>query len=89
MAFLDPKQDSTFKYVFAEHPDVLIDMLNAILPLKVPIVSLEYLPPELLPRQTQKKTSIVDVQMQRQFEPPFYSGNAGCTSQKPSQTNVV
>ena len=61
MAFLDPKRDSTFKYVFAEHPDVLIDMLNAILPLKVPIVSLEYLPPELLPRQTQKKASIVDV----------------------------
>lgn len=61
MAFLDPKRDSTFKYVFAEHPDVLIDMLNAILPLKDPIVSLEYLPPELLPRQTQKKSSIVDV----------------------------
>ena len=61
MAFLDPKRDSTFKYVFAEHPDVLIDMLNAILPLRVPIVSLEYLSPELLPSQTKRKNSIVDV----------------------------
>ncbi len=61
MEFLDPKRDFTFKKVFAEHPDVLLDMLNAILPLEVPIASLQYFPPELLPGEEHQKVSVVDV----------------------------
>lgn len=61
MELLDPKKDLTFKRVFAENPDVLLDMLNSILPLEIPITKLEYLSPELLPVTTRQKISIVDV----------------------------
>ena len=32
--YLDPKADLTFKKVFGEHPDLIISLLNALLPLK-------------------------------------------------------
>ena len=32
--YLDPKADLTFKKVFGEHPDLVISLLNALLPLK-------------------------------------------------------
>ena len=31
--YLDPKADLTFKKVFGEHPDLVISLLNALLPL--------------------------------------------------------
>ena len=30
--YLDPKADLTFKRVFGEHPDLVISLLNALLP---------------------------------------------------------
>ena len=29
--YLDPKNDLTFKRIFGEHPDLLIDFLNALM----------------------------------------------------------
>lgn len=64
MRYLDPKADLTFKKVFGEHPDLVISLLNALLPLDDPeekIVSIEYLPAEMAPETPLKKNSIVDV----------------------------
>ena len=61
--YLDPKADLTFKKVFGEHKDLLVSFLNALLPLQPghEIVSIEYLPPELVPLNPDKKDTIVDV----------------------------
>ncbi len=74
MRYLDPKADLTFKKVFGEHPDLVISLLNALLPFDGPeeeIAEIEYLTPELVPETPLKKNSIVDVRckdkMGRQF----------------------
>ena len=73
MRYLDPKNDLTFKKIFAEHPHLLQSFLNAVLPLKPDqrIVSLQYLPAELTPQVPLFKHTIVDVrctdQLGRQF----------------------
>ena len=61
--YLDPKADLTFKKVFGEHPDLVISLLNALLPLNKgeEIESIEYLSPELVPENPLRKFSIVDV----------------------------
>ena len=61
--YLDPKADLTFKKVFGNHPDLLISLLNALLPLKEnqQIMSIEYLPTELVPVDPLHKDTIVDV----------------------------
>ena len=61
--YLDPKTDITFKKVFGEHPDLLMSLLNALLPLEDghEIESLEYLSNELISRTPLTKWSIVDV----------------------------
>lgn len=61
--YLDPKADLTFKKVFGEHKELLISFLNALLPLPEgkEVVSLEYLSPELVPVNPDKKDTIVDV----------------------------
>jgi predicted transposase/invertase (TIGR01784 family) len=63
MRYLDPKNDLTFKKVFGQHPHLLKSFLNALLPLQPgqQIVSLEYLPAELVPEIPLLKYSIVDV----------------------------
>lgn len=64
MRYLDPKADLTFKKVFGEHPDLVTSLLNALLPFETEdekIVSVEYLPAELVPETPLKKNSIVDV----------------------------
>ena len=63
MVYLDPKNDITFKKVFAEHPHLLISFLNALLPLEEggDIVSLEYTHPELLPIMPHQKNTVVDI----------------------------
>ena len=33
MKYLNPKADLTFKRVFGEHPDLVMSLLNALLPL--------------------------------------------------------
>lgn len=63
MRYLDPKADLTFKKVFGEHKDLLISLLNALLPLDGDglVDSVEYLPAELVPDLPMGKNSIVDV----------------------------
>ena len=63
MKYLDPKADLTFKKIFGRHPDLLISLLNALLPLgsDEQIESVEYLPTELVPELYEHKNSIVDV----------------------------
>ena len=62
--YLDPKADLTFKKVFGEHPDLVVSLLNALLPFKnenETITSVEYLPAEMVPENPLRKNSIVDV----------------------------
>lgn len=49
MKYLDPKADLTFKRVFGEHPDLVMSLLNALLPISVgqEITDIEYLPAEI------------------------------------------
>lgn len=63
MRYLDPKADLTFKKIFGEHKDLLISLLNALLPLAddEQIESVEYLSPELVPETYVGKNSIVVV----------------------------
>jgi predicted transposase/invertase (TIGR01784 family) len=63
MRYLDPKNDLTFKKVFGEHPHLLKSLLNALLPLPEgrEVISLEYLPAELVPDIPVLKNTIVDV----------------------------
>ena len=48
--YLDPKADVTFKKVFGEHTNLVISLLNALLPLDdgKQVESIEYLPLEIL-----------------------------------------
>ncbi len=63
--YADPKMDIPFKKVFgtAEHKDLLIELLNALLrlPTAARIVALDYLSPEQLPAHDGLKQSILDV----------------------------
>ncbi|MCB6973224.1 MULTISPECIES: Rpn family recombination-promoting nuclease/putative transposase [Butyricimonas] len=63
MKYLNPKADLTFKRVFGEHPDLVMSLLNALLPLAPgeEITDIEYLPTEMVPDNPWKKNSIVDV----------------------------
>ncbi len=61
--YLDPKADVTFKKVFGEHRNLVMSLLNALLPLEDgrQIEAVEYLPHELVPETPLGKNSIVDV----------------------------
>ena len=59
--YLDPKNDLTFKRVFGEHKHLCISLINSILPLEKPIVSIEYQTSELIPELEILRHSIVDV----------------------------
>lgn len=63
MRYLNPKADLTFKRVFGEHPDLVMSLLNALLPLVAgqEITEIEYLPTEMVPDNPLRKNSIVDV----------------------------
>ena len=71
--YLNPKADLIFKLVFGEHADLMMSLLNALLPLDSDgqITSLEYATPEMVPENPSKKNSIVDArctdQKGRQF----------------------
>jgi predicted transposase/invertase (TIGR01784 family) len=71
--YLDPKSDLIFKRIFGEHPDLLINFLNALMPFEPDrhIVEVEYLPPELVPDTPGKKDSIVDVRCRDNFKRHF------------------
>ena len=63
--YLDPKADLTFKKVFGEHKDLVISFLNALLPFESEEDEIseviEYMDPELRPRNPLKKDSVVDL----------------------------
>ncbi|MDR1225695.1 MAG: Rpn family recombination-promoting nuclease/putative transposase [Prevotellaceae bacterium] len=59
--YLDPKNDLTFKRVFGEHKHLCRSLLNSLLPLDKPVVSLEYQTGELVPELEVLRHSIVDV----------------------------
>ena len=60
--YLDPKNDLTFKRVFGEHKHLCMSLINNMLPLEKPIVSIEYQTAELVPRLTEiLRHTIVDV----------------------------
>jgi len=70
--YLDPKNDLTFKRVFGEHKHLCMSLINSMLPLEKPIVSIEYQTGELVPELTDVlRHTIVDVRCvdsgQRQF----------------------
>lgn len=62
---MDPKADLTFKKVFGEHKDLVISFLNALLPFESEEDEIseviEYMDPELRPRNPLKKDSVVDL----------------------------
>jgi len=66
--YLDPRYDLTFKAVFAEHPDLIISFLNALLPFKngEVVTEVEYLPTEMVPESPLKKFTVVDVRCKDQ-----------------------
>ena len=61
--YLNPKADLTFKKVFGEHEDLVMSLLNALLPLDEgkQIEHVEYLTSEMVPENPGKKNSVVDV----------------------------
>lgn len=71
--YLDPKVDLTFKKIFGEHSDLVISLLNALLPLEEDekIVTIEYLPSEIVPDDPLHKDSIVDVRCKDQKDRQF------------------
>lgn len=73
MKYCDPRYDITFKKVFAQHPDLMISLLNALLPLKGDqiIDKIEYLTPEMIPEMPNAKYSVVDVQCKDNKEQKF------------------
>lgn len=58
---LRPLADLTFKKVFGECDDLLINLINALLELPDSVVSIEYLQNELLSEQGTGKNTVVDV----------------------------
>jgi predicted transposase/invertase (TIGR01784 family) len=73
LRYLDPKNDLVFKKVFGGHSNILLSLLNALLPLEEgqKIKSIEYLPFELVPEISIVKNSIVDVRCYDNFGRQF------------------
>ena len=60
--YLDPKNDLTFKRVFGEHKHLCMSLINSMLPLDYPVVSIEYQTGELIPELVDVlRNTIVDV----------------------------
>ena len=61
--YLNPKADLTFKKIFGEHPDLVMSLLNALLPLDEGkrIESVEYLNREMVPANPGMNISVVFV----------------------------
>lgn len=61
--YLNPKIDLTFKKVFGLHSNLVMSLLNALLPLPegMKIMSVEYITNETVPENPARKNAIVDV----------------------------
>jgi hypothetical protein len=71
--YLNPTADLTFKRIFAEHPHLLINFLNSVMPFENGryITDIDYLPTEMVPDNPGKKFSIVDVRCKDNFKRHF------------------
>jgi len=71
--YLNPKNDLTFKRIFGEHPALLINFLNAVMPFETGrmIETVEYLPADMTPETPTKKFSIVDVRCRDNYKRQF------------------
>jgi len=58
---LDPKLDLVFKRLFAESPDLLMDLINSVRISEPPIVTLEILNPQVTPEDITKKLVVLDI----------------------------
>ena len=63
MKYLDPKADLTFKKIFGNHPERLVSLLNALLPLseEEQIHEIEYLPTELVPEINSYRYAVANI----------------------------
>ena len=73
--YLDPKNDLTFKRVFSERKHLCMSLINSMLPLKKPVVSIEYYSGELVPVLT--KAYVMQLDKAEDFEllQPVYALN--------------
>jgi len=58
---LDPKLDLIFKRLFAESPDLLIDLINSVRINEPPVVELEVLNPQISPEDIDNKLIVLDI----------------------------
>jgi len=58
---LDPKLDLVFKRLFAQSPDVLVDLINSVRFSEPPIVELEILNPQVTPEDITRKLVVLDI----------------------------
>jgi len=58
---LDPKLDLVFKRLFAEAPDLLIDLINAVRVGEPAIVELEVINPQITPEDVHNKSIMLDI----------------------------
>ena len=63
MRYLDPRADPTFYRVFGEHPDLVISLLNTLLPLddEHQVKSVEYISYDQVPDTSLKRFNVVNV----------------------------
>lgn len=73
MKYLNPKTDLTFKHVFGEHPDLVMSLLNALLPLspEQEITDIEYLLSEILPENPLRKNNVLNIRCKDRLEHVF------------------
>ncbi len=60
-SLLDPKLDVVFKRLFAEAPDLLADLINAVRSDEPPIVELQILNPQIAPEELSGKFIVLDI----------------------------
>jgi len=60
-SLLDPKLDSVFKRLFAESPDALADLINAVRSDEPPVVGLEIRNPEIAANELRGKHIVLDI----------------------------
>lgn len=63
MRYLDPRADPTFYRVFGEHPDLVISLLNTLLPLddEHQVKGIEYISYDQVPDTSLKRFNVVNV----------------------------
>ena len=91
MKYLDPKADLTFKKIFGNHPQRLISLLNALLPLSEAeqIHAIEYLPTELVPQLEGGQEHYCGCTLHGFTRPKILRGNAdGVVGRFPAASTV-